>query len=190
MARRPASVELLRALAPILRRRRARWYVFGAQALIAHGRPRLTEDVDVTVEVAAAKLPPLIAALGRAGFTPRIPDAAAFAAHSRVIPFVHEPSSVGLDLVLAASGLELAFLERAALADLGGIRVPVIAADDLVITKVVAGRAKDLDDVAGVIAAQGASLDLRRIRAILGELDAALGDSSLLARFERLLAAR
>ena len=28
-----------------------RWYIFGAQAVIAAGAPRLTEDVDVTVEL-------------------------------------------------------------------------------------------------------------------------------------------
>ncbi len=49
MPRRPASVELLAALAKVLRARKIRWYVFGAQAAIVYGSPRMTMDVDVDV---------------------------------------------------------------------------------------------------------------------------------------------
>ena len=44
-----------------------RWYVFGAQAVIAAGVPRLTADIDVTVELPRGGPRALIAALGRAG---------------------------------------------------------------------------------------------------------------------------
>ena len=47
----PAALELLNALAPVLSRW-GRWYVFGAQAVIAYGVPRLSADVDVTVALA------------------------------------------------------------------------------------------------------------------------------------------
>ena len=46
----PAVVELLTALAPVLQRW-GRWYLFGAQAVILHGFPRLSGDVDVTLEM-------------------------------------------------------------------------------------------------------------------------------------------
>jgi hypothetical protein len=46
----PAAVDLLSALAPVLTRW-GRWYVFGAQAVIVHGVPRLSADVDVTLEL-------------------------------------------------------------------------------------------------------------------------------------------
>ncbi|HUP47620.1 MAG TPA: hypothetical protein VNA04_02405 [Thermoanaerobaculia bacterium] len=46
----PAAVELLTALAGVLTRW-GRWYLFGAQAVIAHGVPRLSADVDVTLEM-------------------------------------------------------------------------------------------------------------------------------------------
>jgi hypothetical protein len=42
------------------RLRRLRWYVFGAQAVVVHGRPRMTGDVDVTVEIDVSRLPSLI----------------------------------------------------------------------------------------------------------------------------------
>ena len=44
----PAALELLAALSPVLARW-GRWYVFGAQAVIVYGVPRLSADVDVTL---------------------------------------------------------------------------------------------------------------------------------------------
>jgi hypothetical protein len=46
----PAALELLRDLSKVLARW-GRWYVFGAQAVIAYGLPRLSADVDVTVQL-------------------------------------------------------------------------------------------------------------------------------------------
>ena len=51
----PAVVDLLRSLAPVLGRW-GPWYLFGAQALNAHGVPRLTADVDVTLRLELADL--------------------------------------------------------------------------------------------------------------------------------------
>lgn len=42
--------DLLAALAGALGELGVRWYLFGAQAVLIHGRPRLTDDVDVTWE--------------------------------------------------------------------------------------------------------------------------------------------
>jgi Nucleotidyltransferase of unknown function (DUF6036) len=188
--RRSPSAELLAALATVLRRRHLRWYLFGAQAVVLLGRPRLTEDVDVTVEADAAHLPGLVAALGRAGFVPRVSDVDAFVARARVIPFLHRKTGIPLDMVLAGSGLEQEFLARARMLDVGSVRVPVIAPDDLIISKVIAGRSKDLDDAAGILAAHEDDLDLRRIQGVLGEIDSALGDTDLAACFARMLSQR
>ncbi|MBK5296612.1 MAG: hypothetical protein JJE40_05580 [Vicinamibacteria bacterium] len=46
----PAAVDLLTALSRVMARW-GRWYVFGAQAVIAYGVPRLSADVDVTVQL-------------------------------------------------------------------------------------------------------------------------------------------
>ena len=184
-----ANAELLRALAKVLKRLRLRWYLFGAQAVVLHGRPRMTEDVDVTVEVTRAQLGRLVAALTRAGFLPRIDDVATFVARAHVIPFLHRKSGFPVDVVVAGDGLEKEFLERTVAMKIGGSLIPVLAPDDLVITKIIAGRAKDLDDVEGVFLAQPA-LDRKRIRRILAEVDAALGENDLVIRFDTIASRR
>ncbi len=42
------ALDLLSDLKKALENLGLRWYLFGAQAVVVHGRPRLTEDVDVT----------------------------------------------------------------------------------------------------------------------------------------------
>lgn len=187
---RPAALELIFRLAKVLSRKKLRWYVFGAQAVNVHGVPRMSADVDVTVDVPSAERASLLGALKRASFVARVEDIESFAKRTRVLPFFHEPTGMPLDLVIAGEGLEVSFLERAQMVDLGGFRVPVISIEDLVVAKIVAGRPKDLEDVQNLIAIHPeGDLDVRRIRKVLGDLDQLLERADLLPAFERLAAA-
>ena len=139
----------------------ARWYLFGAQAASLWGRPRLTADIDVTTEIAHDRIDDFIEAMTRQGFRLRFNDRE-FVNRTRVLPFVHERTMVPVDVVLAGPGLEEEFLARAIAVDFGGTVVPVISPDDLIVTKVLAGRPKDIEDVRGVLRDRASSLDLDR----------------------------
>lgn len=88
-----------------------RWYVFGAQAVIAYGVPRLTNDVDITAEVADDSRSTFVEAMVEAGFELRA-TSEGFVERTRVLPFFHTRSGVFLDVVLAGPGLEPLFLDR------------------------------------------------------------------------------
>lgn len=180
--------ELLRALSVALAELNVGWYVFGAQAVLYWGRPRFTEDIDVTALLGDVETPFLVARLQGAGFDLRVEGTPAFVAQTRVLPLLHTPTGWPLDLVLGGPGLEEDFLRRSTPVEVGpGVTVRMIAAEDLIVTKVLAGRPKDLDDVHGILAAQGASLDTNAVRATLTMLEDALGVSDLLPVFEGLL---
>jgi predicted nucleotidyltransferase len=184
---RAAIVELLAGLARALQQRGYSWYVFGAQAAIAYGRPRATADVDVAIALGDEKLEVLIAALQAEGFTLRFQPSEGFLASTRLLPFVHEPTSFPVDVLLTGRGLEEEFLARVRIVDLGGVEVPLVSPEDLVAMKILAGRRKDLDDVRAVLRALEGKLDLARSRDVLAALEVALDDHRLLARLERLL---
>ncbi len=74
--------------------------------------------------------------------------------------------------------------------DLGGVVVPILSPEDVVITKVLAGRPQDLLDVRSVLEMRIDTLDLRRIRRVLRDLDEALGDVELALLFEAIVAER
>jgi hypothetical protein len=178
----PAAVEVLADLARVLPRWGA-WYLFGAQAVIAYGIPRLSADVDVTLRLAASDASGFVEAMGAAGFELRVTDRD-FVRRTRVFPFLHTPTGMPVDVVLAGSGLEDEFLSRVRTLDIGGTQVPVIDPADLVIAKVLAGRPKDIEDAKGLWSARAAELDAARIESLLHLLEEALGQSDLIPVFE------
>ena len=137
----PAAIELLTALAPIASGW-GRWYVFGAQAVIVYGVPRLSADVDVTLALDPGAAERFVVDMQAGGFTSRGQDPE-FIQRTRVIPFVHRTSGMPLDVVLGGSGLEDDFLSRPVPTDIGGVTVPLIAPSDLIIAKILAGRTKE-----------------------------------------------
>lgn len=157
--------------------------MFGAQAVIAYGVPRLSADVDVTVQLDPEDPQRFVRDMKAAGFSLRVDDPA-FVRRTRVLPFVHLRTAMPLDVVLAGSGLEDAFLDRARPTDIGGSSFPLIDPEDLIIAKVLAGRLKDLEDATAIWRLHGQSLDVERIRQTLGVLEEALGQSDLVPSFE------
>lgn len=184
----PAAAELLADLASVFSQRGWRWYVFGAQAVDVWGRPRLSADVDVTLEL-AGEIPALLEALRTRGFASRISLDDDFIRRTRVVPLVHSGTGMPLDVVLAGPGIEEEFLARAIPVDVGGAKIPFISPEDLLVTKVLAGRPKDLEDIRGILRERGRELDLARVRTSLRILEQALGQSDLLPLFEAQLRA-
>jgi hypothetical protein len=182
----PALLEALHGLKTLFERHGLRWYVFGAQAVVVYGRPRMTADLDITLETPLPGALRLLPDLASHGFTPRAENPADLLERARVLPLLHEPSDLAVDVVIAGPGLEEEFLANRRPVDLAGVEVPVISPEDLVVTKVLAGRPKDLDDVRGILREQGDRLDLARSRRFLELLEQALGRSDLVTTLDRL----
>ena len=162
----------------------ADWYVFGAQAALVHGAVRMTADVDVTVFLGEHTPEALVQALEGHGFDLRGVEAD-FVRDTRVLPLVHLKTGINADVVIGGPGLEELFRSRVVSATLGGTRVPVAAAEDVVAMKILSGRPKDRDDVVAIIAAQGPGLSHERVRETLELLERALDRSDLVEELER-----
>lgn len=180
-------VEALRDLRAVLDRESVRWYVFGAQAVLFYGRPRLTTDLDVTLEGPLDRAEALIPVLADSGFEPRSTDPPGTLHRTRTIPLLHPQSGLAVDLVVAGPGLEQEFLTHRRFLNMGSLEVPVISPEDLIVTKLLSGRPKDLEDVRGVLLEQVDHLDLDRVRHFLGLIEGAIDRSDLLPTLERLL---
>lgn len=176
--------ELLADLARAFDAAGIRWYLFGAQAAIVYGVARLTADVDVTAKSPSPSAAPCVEALERHGFDRRFGDTA-FIADTRVVPMLHRATALPVDIVLAGPGLEEQFLQRAGVREIDGVAVPVIDLADLIALKILAGRAKDLEDVTTLCRIHRDALDVDRVRDVLAMLEAALGQSDLLRTFEQ-----
>jgi len=167
----------LLAFATFAKKLGLRWYVFGAQAVNLHGFPRATADLDLTIDLGRRRLSTVVAQLEAAGFDPRFSDAE-FIAATRVIPVVHRPSQLPIDLVLAGPGLEQTFLDETVEQTVAGATIPVLSLENLIATKLLAGRPRDRDDVRELVASRS-SVDHAKVESLLELLEEALGVSDL-----------
>lgn len=175
-------VGIQRAFKPL----KLRWYVFGAQAVIAAGAVRATADLDITTDDVPVDV--LRKALAPLGFKLRddIEGVEDLVAHHRILPLVHRSSGYQLDVVRAGPGLEQEMLTRVKLRRVGRVQVPFVSTDDLVVLKIIASRPKDLDDVRVLLDVARDELDVRVIRERLAEFGSLIDDSTLVATLERL----
>jgi hypothetical protein len=119
------AAETLRALASALDGLGVSWYLFGAQAALARGSHRLTEDLDVTVFLGESSARELETSLQATGFSLRVPNVDEFVSTTRVIPIVHDSTRMPVDIVLGGPGLEELFLQDSERLLLGGVSVLV-----------------------------------------------------------------
>jgi len=175
-----------RELAEFLKESGVLYAIAGGFALQYWGEPRLTRDLDVTVLVPQEQLPGFLDfALKR--FRPRLPDAKDFALKHRVL-LVETEAGVPIDVSLGIPGYEEEALKRAVIRDVPEAgRLPLLSAEDLIIHKCVAGRARDMEDVLGILLRQRLKLDLDLIRHWLKEFQPAVETHDPLECFEALL---
>lgn len=176
--------EIFADLASAFDRAGIRWYVFGAYAALIWGRPRFTADLDVTISLGGVTIDRVVGELQKSGFARRAECTDEFIAATRVIAVAHARSQLPVDVVLGGPGLEQDFLERAVIVEVAGTKVPFISAEDLVVTKLLAGREKDLEDIRGVLAERTDILNISGIRGLLRQVEDALGRSDLVRAFD------
>jgi hypothetical protein len=109
--------------------------LIGGMAVIARGIPRTTRDIDIAVMGGRLSLDQLVGRLAQGGFEPRMKNAIEFARQNQVLLMRHRATAVDLDLSLAWLSFEIEAIASAETLSLGGVRLPVARAEDLVIYK-------------------------------------------------------
>jgi Nucleotidyl transferase AbiEii toxin, Type IV TA system len=129
----------------------------GGVALQRWGEPRFTRDVDLTLlcpyGAEAIPVEKLVAA-----FSPRIPDASAFAQQHRVL-LLRSATGIPMDIALGAIPFEERCVARATEFDFGGASLLTCSAEDLVVLKAFAARDRDWADIESIAARQVKRLD-------------------------------
>jgi hypothetical protein len=161
--------------------------LIGGLAVIARGVPRLTRDVDITVAVGEMDVRALADALATHGLIARIPDAVEFATARQVLLLRHEASGVDVDVTLAWLPFELESIAAAEPIDVGGVSIPVVRTEDLIIYKAVAFRPQDQQDIERLLTFHRKNVDMSRVRRIIGEFSEAMDEPERVAAFDRIV---
>jgi len=135
-----------------------RFCFIGGIALQRWGEPRLTVDIDVSLLTGLGSEQRYVDALCRR-YEPRIPDARQFALQHRVL-LLQSGDRIPMDIALAAFPYEELVIQRATDFEfVTGAPLRTCSAEDLVILKAFANRARDWADIEGILLRQGLSLD-------------------------------
>lgn len=157
--REPEFGPLLARLARALRAHDVPFMLIGGHAVLLHGEPRLTLDVDVTLGVSPESLGTVLAACEAMAVDPLPVSVEDFVRETYVLPVADPATNVRVDLIFSTTPFEAAAIERAIEVEVAGERVPFATAEDLIIHKLFAGRPRDLEDVEGIVSRKGREID-------------------------------
>lgn len=160
--------------------------LIGGQAVLVHGRPRLTEDVDVTLGADPGRLPDLLRVCDAMALRPLPSDVDTFVGQTFVLPARHAESGLRVDFIFSTTPYERQAIGRADRLAIGEVRVPVATAEDLILHKLFAGRPRDLEDAESVVRRRGGALDWGYIERWADEFRAVPGREGMRAQVERL----
>jgi predicted nucleotidyltransferase len=180
--------ELIKNVAQALDSHSIPYMVIGGQAVLVYGRPRLTRDIDITLGIDVDEF----ALIEHVSTTLKLkiltPDAQNFAAKTRVLPTEEPESNFRVDFIFSFSNYERQALQRATQVMIKGYPIRFASCEDLVIHKMVAGRAIDEEDVKSVLARNRDNLDLTYVRRWLSAFGETDEHQNIVKRFEDLLA--
>lgn len=155
----------------------------GAQALAYYGTPRATADIDLNVFVRADRIGRLLPCLEGLGVA--LPDAPALRRLEEEGQLRLFWDGTPIDLFFAYDALHDSARERRRLVDFGGDPIHILSAEDLMLFKVIFGRAKDWRDIAEMVFARSGDLDVDHVFGWLERLD--LADAERIARLRRIV---
>ena len=122
------------------------YLVVGGYALMAHGHPRYTGDIDFWVDPTPVNIANLLKALGQFGFSSLDLKEEDFFVEEAVIKLGFPPARI--DLMVSISGVEFASAYKSRLdVDLDDTRINVINRADFIANKWATGRPKDFLDL-------------------------------------------
>ena len=160
MASRPPDFEsLIARVASALQSQGIRFMLIGGQAVLVHGEPRLTQDIDITLAATPDQLDDILAVCDATDLEPLPEKVREFVNATFVLPAVETTTSVRVDFIFSSTPYEQQAIERAVVVPVRDVRVPFATAEDLVLHKLFAGRPRDLEDAEGVVRRKGGELD-------------------------------
>jgi len=177
--------DLIKRIAEELAGRNIPYMIIGGQAVLLYGEPRLTRDIDVTVGLGIDGLEKITEAVKALGLAIQVANVEDFVGKTMVLPTLDGRSGIRVDFIFSFSAYERQAIERAKEVKFDSTPVRFASLEDVVIHKLVAGRARDIEDVVTVLL-KNPGYDKKYIQDWLADFDQSLGGNHLPA-FEEII---
>ena len=168
--------RLLKKISRELRKASIPHMVIGGQAVLLYGEPRLTKDIDITLGIGVNglnKIKKIVSIIGLKILVKR-----EFVDKNMVLPTIEEKSGIRVDFIFSFSPYEKQAIERGKDIKLGKTFVRFASLEDVVIHKVIAGRARDIEDIKSILI-KNPTYDSGEIIKWLKEFDDSLDENFL-----------
>ncbi len=127
------------------------YMVIGGQAVLLYGEPRITRDIDVTLGIDIDEVDKIKQVIRNLQLRILPKQADDFVKDTRALPVVEESSGVRVDFVFSFIAFERQAIQRAIKVKVGGYPVSYVSLEDILIYKLVSGRAIDIEDVKNIL---------------------------------------
>jgi predicted nucleotidyltransferase len=160
------------------------YMIIGGQAVLLYGTPRLTKDIDITLGISIENLSDMVKVCksSRLNILPK--KYKEFVSKTFVLPVEDRTSGIRVDFIFSFTPYEKQAIKRANKVNVGKKTVKFASVEDVVIHKIFAGRARDLEDVKNIIL-KNRKINKRYINKWLAKFDRASGEMKLTDLFER-----
>lgn len=170
--------RLLKKIAIQLKKGAIPYIVIGGQAVLLYGEPRLTRDIDITLGMGVNGLDKVKKIIKTIGLKILVEKERKFVERNMVLPTLDKKSGLRVDFIFSFSPYGMQAIERGKDIKLGRTLVKFASLEDVVIHKVIAGRARDMEDVKSVLL-KNPKHDSDYIEKWLGAFDKSLGEHFL-----------
>jgi len=179
--------KLIKNIAQHLDQRKIPYMIIGGQAVLIYGRPRLTRDIDITLGVDTDKVTSIEQVCKTLRLRILAENPQDFAKDTKVLPTEEPDSKVRVDFIFSFTPYEAQAIKKANQLLMDDYPVKFASCEDVIIHKMVAGRAIDEEDVKSILAKNRDTIDFVYINKWLSEFGKIAGHEGILARFNSLL---
>lgn len=144
-------LKLIKKIALKLSKQKVPYMVIGGQAVLLYGEPRLTRDIDITLGIGINELNIIRSIVRTLDLKILVGDVEAFVKKTMVFPVIDEKSGIRVDFIFSFSPYERQAIERSRVIKFGKTEVRFAELEDVVIHKIIAGRARDIEDVKSIL---------------------------------------
>ena len=153
------------------------YMLIGGYAMVIHGFPRMTQDLDISLGIDTEYIDKILNAVKK-DFKTLVKDPVAFARDTNVLLLQDIETGVRIDLIFTFIEFERKAIDEADEIDFMGEKLRNVSVENLIIYKMLAGRERDKEDVEMILAERLNLVNTNKISHTIKEMSAILQNDS------------
>lgn len=156
--------ELIQRVAQSLDKAHIPYMIIGGQAVLIYGTPRLTRDIDITLGVDTDRFIHINQICNELGLKVLPENPEDFTKDTKVLPTEEPESKIRVDFIFSFTEYEARAIERTKKVMMNDYPIKFASCEDVIIHKMIASRAVDIEDVKNILYKNSDSIDIKYIQ--------------------------